>query len=154
MLRKLRLNLGLSQNELAEAISFRLENSSQEDTRDLAKLGIDSHIQIHANLISRYETAKRIPSNRSRHLLLVWIFARLGSNFVRIEIDDWLAHAGQGRLTSEESMILLGESVGKAQDSDAARDDSKTIHNIMNELNVNLAETIRRLDEIASKMRS
>ena len=153
ILRKLRLSLGLSQGELAGAISSRLGDLTQEDRRDLAKLGIDVNPQIHANLISRYETAKRVPSNRNRHLVLVWIFTRLGSKFLRREVDDWLAFAGQGRLTSEESTILLGEDNRKRQQDDIVNDESRTLKNIVNELNTNLIETIKRLDEISTNMK-
>lgn len=87
---------------------FRLSaqcGSQGELTERLSELG--TGINIPSNEISRYESGKRVPIDRSRHLDLIMGLVRLGGIQTLEKANEWLALGGQGYLTPEEELDIF-----------------------------------------------
>lgn len=106
-LRSFRQQLGMSQDELVDHILFVCAHLSSTDARRFKQIRLECPKVLAGNEISRYETGKRLPLDRSFHLLLLCVFIQSGVSLTVEQANAWLELGRQGWLTDNERRELF-----------------------------------------------
>lgn len=106
-LRAFRLQLGLSQEGLADQIMLVCSHMSVANATRFERLRLACPEALAGNEISRYESGKRLPLKRSFHILLIWVLMQSGVP-ISVELANrWLELGQQGWLTEREKNELF-----------------------------------------------
>jgi transcriptional regulator with XRE-family HTH domain len=106
-LRAFRLQLGLSQEGLADQIMLVCSHMSVVDAARFERLRLECPEALAGNEISRYESGKRLPLKRSFHILLIWVLIQSGVSISVETANGWLEMGKQGWLTEREKDELF-----------------------------------------------
>ena len=107
-LRRFRLELGLSQDRLADQIVLLCAHMSDADEERFKQLRLECPEALAGYEVSRFESGMRTPLRRSFHMLLIWALVEMGLSLDVKLANQWLELGQQGWLTDREQSSLFG----------------------------------------------